>query len=129
MKKGELSRLYYLNREIEQEKNRLAQLESAVTSASANITGLPHVRNIDRMSDMIAEIADLRKLIEEKIALSVCEYGRITRYIETVADPLMRQILKLRHADLLSWAAVAARVGGGNTPDGVRMLHDRFVGE
>jgi replicative DNA helicase len=129
MNKAALSRLYYLNRETEQEKNRLAQLESAVTSASANITGLPHVRNINRMQDMIAEIANLRQIIKAKIALSVEEYGRITRYIETVADPLMRQILKLRHADLLSWAQVAEQAGGNNTADSVRKMHDRFVKE
>ena len=38
----ELSQLYYLNREIEMDKNRLANLESIVTSASSpELSGMP----------------------------------------------------------------------------------------
>lgn len=43
MTKAELSQLFYLNREIEAEKRRIAELEAKATNISANVTGMPGV--------------------------------------------------------------------------------------
>ena len=42
MDKKELSQLYYLNREIEHDKQRLIELKDAATKATVGITGIPH---------------------------------------------------------------------------------------
>ena len=41
----------------------------------------------------------------------------------------IRQIISLKYVDGLTWEQVAASIGGGNTADGVRMIHNRFLGK
>ena len=66
MTKKELSQLYWLNREIEQDKKRLAELETSATNCTTGeITGMPHgTGNMDKLGNYAAEIADLKALIE-----------------------------------------------------------------
>jgi hypothetical protein len=65
----------------------------------------------------------LEKRIEELIDL----VEKVNGYIEKIDDSLIRQIITLRHIEGLTWEQVAARIGGNNTPDSVRMMHDRFL--
>lgn len=123
----ELSQLYHLNREIEQEKSRLRELEAAATDTSVKISGLPHVGGLSDKTAIAAQIADSKAIIEAKIALSVVEYNRLNRYINSVEDSLTRQILSLRFVNGLSWNQVAMSVGGGNTEDSVKKICYRFV--
>lgn len=127
--KKELSNLFFLNLEIEKEKQRLSELEAAATDTSAKISGLPHVSGLSDKTAIAAEIADTRSIIDAKIKASVVEYNRLIRYISSIDDSLIREIMRLRHVDGKSWAAVALQIGGGNTADGVRKLHDRFLKE
>ena len=123
----ELSQLYHLNREIEQEKHRLQELEAAAINTASSITGLPHVGGISDKTAIAAQIADCRAVIEAKIQLSIVEYNQLNRYIENVQDSLTRQILTLRFIHGLSWNQVAMSVGGWNTADGVRKHVNRFL--
>lgn len=127
MTKKELSQLYYLNREIEQEKQRLRELEAAATSITPRITGLPHLSGKSDKTAIAAEIADCKAVIEAKINLSIVEYNRLNRYIAGINDSLIRQILSYRYVNGLTWAAVAHCIGGNNTADSVRKLLDRFL--
>ncbi|MEG1276260.1 MAG: hypothetical protein RSD27_11325 [Ruthenibacterium sp.] len=127
MTKKELSQLWYLNREIEQEQERIAQLRAAATDTSAKISGLPRGGGISDKTAIAALIADSDAIIRAKTQLCIVEYNRLNRYIASVEDSLTRQVLSLRYVDGLSWTAVAAHVGGGNTADSVRMAHNRFL--
>ena len=127
MTKKELSQLYWLNREIDNNKKRLAELEDAATDTSFKITGLPHVAGISDKTAIAAEIADTKAIIKAKTDISVVEYNRLNRYIASVDDSLMRQILTYRHINGLSWKQVAENVGGGNTEDSVRKAHNRYL--
>ena len=64
--KKELSNLFFLNLEIEKEKQRLSELEAAATDTSAKISGLPHVSGISDKTAIAAEIADTRNIIDAK---------------------------------------------------------------
>ena len=128
MTKHELSQLYYLNREIERLQKRLKELEDAALSSTAKITGLPWGSGVpDKVGACAAEIADLRALIELSIQKCWYELNRLNRYIATIEDSQMRQILSLRYVNGMSWTQVAFSIGGGNTADGVRKRHDRFL--
>ena len=127
MTQKELSQLYWLNKEIARDKERLAELEAAATNTAVKISGLPHVSGISSKTAIAAEIADIRAVIEAKTTMSVVEYNRINRYIAGVDDSLIRQILSLRYISGLSWRQVAAAIGGGNTEDSVRMAHNRYL--
>jgi len=125
--KKELSQLYWLNREIEMEKRKLAELTAAASGSTQNITGLPHVGGGDKTGNLAILIAEQRDLIELKVKQSVIEYNRLNRYIASVEDAQMRMILSLRYVNGLSWQQVADGIGGNNTADGVRKSHDRFL--
>ena len=65
MNKKELSQLYYLNREIEEQQRRLQELEALATSCTSWITGMPKNKGvIDRLAGYVAEITDLKSLLE-----------------------------------------------------------------
>lgn len=130
MTKRELSQLYWLKREIARNKARLAQLEAAASSASAPLTGMPGGGGVsDRVGAYAAEIADLRSIIDANIRRCWQEMRRLSRYISTVEDSQMRQILTLRYIECLTWNQVADAIGGGNTEDSVRMAHNRFLSQ
>ena len=127
MTKAELSQLYYLNREIETEQRRIAELETKATNISAKVSGMPGVSGISDKTAIAAEIADCKAIVQAKAEQCIHEYNRLCRYIAGVDDSFIRQILQYRYIAGLSWTQVAMRIGGGNTPDGVRMAHDRFL--
>lgn len=125
---NELSQLYYLNREIERDKRRLAELETAAQSDTAKITGMPHGSGADdKIGRYAAEIADLQGIITANIQRCWYELNRLNRYIAGVDDSLTRQILTLRFVNGLPWQQVACSIGGNNTAPGVKMACYRYV--
>lgn len=127
MTKKELSQLYYLNREIEQEQRRLEQLWAAATDTAVKPSGLPFVSSMSDKTAIAAEIADSEAVIEAKQQLAIVEYRRINQYIAAIEDSYIRQIIALRFVDGLTWFQVAQHIGGGNTSDSVRMALNRFL--
>ena len=125
--KRELSQLYYLKREIAQWEVRLKQLEDAADDTSVNISGLPHVFGVTNRTALAAEIADVKDLINAKLEQCKIEYRRLHRYIASIDDSLIRQIMTLRYIDGKSWWQVADAVGGGNTANGVYQMHKRYL--
>ena len=119
MTRKELSQLYYLNREIEQETKRLKEFESR------EISGLPYEKELDEKTQ--EEIKDCKIIIYAKRQAAVIEYKRLMKYIEKIDDSLMRQIVSLRYINGYNWTQVAMHIGGGNTADSVRMVHNRFL--
>lgn len=126
--KKELSELYWLNREIEEEQRKLAELKVAATDCTAKITGLPHVSGThDKIGDLSILIAEQKDLIELKVKQSIIEYNRLNRYIKDIPDAQMRMILSLRYVNGLTWQQVADSIGEGNTADAIRKKHDKFL--
>ncbi|MCD8340632.1 MAG: hypothetical protein LUC87_00565 [Clostridiales bacterium] len=124
----ELSQLYWLNREIELDKQRLAELRSKASLRSPSLTGLPGGGdNSSSVERVAAEIVDLQAIIDAKHLQCIHERNRLERYIADIDDSLTRMIFRLRFVDGLSWQQVAASVGGGNTADGVRMRVKRYL--
>jgi hypothetical protein len=128
LNKKELSQLYYLNREIEEQQRRLQELEALATSCTSWITGMPKNKSItDKLAEYVAEIADLKGLIDLNIRKCFYELNRLNRYINTIDDSQLRMIFSLRYINGLSWLQIALAIGGGNSADGVRKAHDRFM--
>jgi hypothetical protein len=124
----DLSQLYYLNREIERDKRRLAELENAAQSCTAKITGMPHGSGTgDKIGLYAAEIADLRGIIELNLQKCWYELNRLNRYISSIDDSLTRQIFTLRFVNGLPWQQVAYSVGGNNTADSVKKICYRYL--
>lgn len=124
----ELSQLYYLNREIEADKRRLAELELKALPGSPNMDGMPHAPGVsDSVARYAIEIADLKGIIEAKHQQCLYERNRLERYIAGIPDSLTRQIFTYRFVNGLPWLQVAACIGGNNTEDSVKKTCYRYV--
>lgn len=127
MTKHELSQLYWLNREIEEQQRRLDELESLATSCTSKITGMPKNPSVtDKLSKYVAEIIDLKGLIDLNIKKCFYELNRLNRYIESVGDSEMRLILSLRYINGLTWQQIAFSIGEYDEQY-PRKKHDRFL--
>lgn len=134
MTRRELSQVYHLRKEIEEDRARLHRLEAAATSASPSNggsggSGTPSCRkgNWSDRTAIAASIADLRAQIADKVEREHRELIRLMDYIDTIDNAYIRRIFKARFVDGRSWQAVAVRVGG--TADSVKKICYRFLGE
>ena len=124
----ELSQLYWLNREIEQDKKRLEELKDMSAISAVKLTGMPRGSSIagSSIDRYVAEIVDLEAIIQAKIMQCLHERNRLERYIADIPDSLTRQIFTLRFINGLTWLQVAYHVGG-NTESSVRMICQRYI--
>ncbi len=128
MTKKELSQLYFLNREIEEQQRRLVELETLATSSTSQITGMPCMSRIsDKVGKYAAEIADLKGLLDLNLKKCFYELSRLNRYIASIDDSEMRMILSLRYVNGLNWEQVAASISYCRSGEGVRKTHERFL--
>lgn len=123
----ELSQLYNLNREIEQNKRRLSELTASATDTSVKVSGLPHIHGVSNKTAIAAEIADLEASISARIQLSIVEYNRLNRYINNIEDCLVRQIISLRFINGLKWRDVAQNIGGNNSEESIKKVFMRYI--
>lgn len=128
MTKKELSQVYYLDKEIKRDKERLKELQAKAYKITQDMGGMPSSRKkSDKVGQYAVEIAEQKSLIQEKIRKCIYLQNRILRYINSIDDSLIRQILTERYIELKSWRQIAFIVGGGNTEESVRKIHDRFI--
>lgn len=129
MTKAELSQLYYLNKEIKQIKRRILELETAATSTTSGISGMPHGSGVsDKIGNFAAELADLQGLLELNMKKCFFELNRLTRFISGVEDSEMRQILTIRYINGETWQKVAFDLGY-HDEQVPRKKHDKFLRE
>lgn len=128
MTKKELSRYYYLEREILHDKEEIEELQTQATHITQMLSDMPKGQgNKDKIEKIVAELVERDALLHEKKAKAEHARNEILQYINDIDDPLIRLIIQYRYVNLLSWTKVAYFVGGNNTPDGVRMLSDRYI--
>ena len=128
MTKEDLKQIYYLNREVKMWQDELARMQCRSIIRSPQITGMPHGSGAgDPVASAAVDITDVEAIIRGKLAEIQIQRRRILEYIDTIEDSLVRQILFYRHISCMSWTRVAMEVGGDNTADGVRKIHDRFL--
>lgn len=137
----ELSKLYWLNREVEGNQKELLRLEAETLKveeellalrrdidglASPNMDGMPHGTDVGsavearalrimQLEDAVRRkhdaLVNLRARISTKQTLVILERDRLEQYVGEIVDPFMRQIMRLRFVNGLSWDQVAACLG------------------
>ena len=128
MTKKELSQLYYLKKEIKDLQQRIAELETAATKCTVNISGMPNGDEIsDRIGKYAAQIADLKALLEQNLKKSILELNRLERFIQTVDDPLVQQIMIYRFENQMSWRQIEKAIGGNNKAESLRKRLYRYL--
>lgn len=134
MNKKQLSQIRYVKNEIEILRKQLAEITCRV--ATDTVTGSdPHFPYTERTftisgidyDEYHQKAQKLQRRLEKRVKQLVQLIEDTYEYIENIDDSLIRQIITLRHINGLTWEQVAARIGGNNTADSVRMMHDRFL--
>lgn len=124
----ELSQLYYLNREIEDLKFKISELEAKATDTSVKITGMPHSAGAgDKIGQAVAELDYYRAKLTDRLERCRIELIRLNDYISACPDSLTRQILTYRFVNGLSWNQVAANVGMSATEYSVKHIAYRYI--
>ena len=127
MTRDELEQIYYLNRELRVLERELERIcgQSLIQSP------LPNSSHGSGVSDKVGRLAqkrvDTEQLIRDKKSEIQHQRDKAHEYIYNIPDSLTRQVVYYRCVSLMSWKRVAYEVGGNNTPDGVRMLYNRFM--
>lgn len=124
----ELSKLYYLNKLIARDKEKLAELRSKLEPGAIMISSMPHnpsPKNV--MEETIPLIVELEIQLKKEQSDYIKERIIIEEYIRSVKDYQIRLILSYRFIDLMTWRQISMMIGGGNTEDSVKKMCYRFL--
>jgi hypothetical protein len=109
MSEKELSKYYYLKKEIKDLEERIETLGNGV--GSIKISDMP--KGSSKISSIEEKIVELKeKWINARVS-ALEEYLRIETYINAIEDIEIRLIARYRYLDLLSWEQIALKIGKG----------------
>lgn len=109
-------------------KRELEDLKKGSYTRSPGLTGMPGTGELsDPTADRAMKEEKMMARIQRLVTEQEREAERIMEWIETIEDPLIRVIMHARYIKGRSWTAIAMAIGGGNTPDGIRMMHNRYL--
>ena len=124
----DLSQVFYLEREIEIETDRLRRLRESADVKSPIISDMPKAPGAhDKLGEIVPRIADQETELVELICKLKEEKDKLKTYIKSVPFSRVRLIMTLRFIDQLSWQAVADAVGGKETEGSVKMTVIRYL--
>lgn len=159
MTKKELSQLYWLNREIEADKERLAELDREIEKDEMQLDSLeqsvssPSSPRYDGMpkspskgcglENAVIKIVELKNIIERKkllrcdcakaihakLILCLTERNKLENYIKDLPDSLLRMAFTLRFINGLTWAQVSEHIGAKTTEESVKKMCYRYLAQ
>ena len=128
MTSKQLDQVFNLTREKRELEKMLLEIPD-ITAVRYDSIGVSN----SGISSPVQKIAEQREKIRELISMKLAEISiaerEILEYIFSIDDSQIRRIMRLRHIELKSWLQVANVIGGNNTADSVRMMHDRYLKE
>lgn len=126
----QLSQLYYLNKLIQRDENRLEQMRARLTNLTPTLSGMPGTPGpADKVGEGVAELVDLMTKIQEDRHAYEAEKAKLESYLRCIEDTQTRLIFILRFVDLKSWGDVASAIGGNNTEGSVKQTCYRYLRE
>lgn len=125
MDKDQLRQLSALNVEIEllqAEIDKIGTVRDSVMGAGGKRGPRVIVEGYDQQK-YNRLMRRLKRRLDKAIRLRV----NIEDYIDEIDDSMIRVLVWLRFVDNLSWAEIAAKMGGGYTEDQLRKRLERFL--
>ena len=110
MNEKELSKYYYLKKEIEDLEERIITFGVGVSSVKVkelNVDSSPKYASIQE------KLAELKDLWMEKRVSALEEYIKIEHYITNIEDSEIRQIMRYRYLDLKKWDDIDLLLNNG----------------
>ena len=119
--------------QLKQYRSICAEIEEKTIELNENIT-LDVVRGSDVEFPYVQHTIQIAGINESnRIKASISRLKRqkidIENFVDGIEDSFVRRIFEYRYIKgkvMPSWKTVADKIGGGNTTDSVRMIHNRF---
>lgn len=109
MTERQLSKYYYLKKDIEDLESRINLLK-----ATGGISGIQYKedsgKGSHRYKSIQDKLTDLMDILLEKRVSALEEYLKIENFISTIEDPEIKLIIKYRFMDRMSWNQVADKL-------------------
>lgn len=122
-----LKQLQALKKEVEYNRERLEMVKDHFLG-STKMDGMPHNVSATRTTENYATaLADIQEILEQNITEYTQQCLEAEHFIASIDDSMIRQIVTMRYVEALQWDQIAAKIGGGNTADSVRMLCHRYL--
>ena len=126
----ELQQLFYLERIIQHEKDRLDELRASVDLHSPGLSDMPKAPGArDKLGDTVPKIVDQESEIQETIWKYSQTKERLLSFINSVPFVRIKMIMILRFIEQKSWQEVAEEIGGKETEYSVKKAVYRYLGE
>lgn len=127
MNRAQLEKVYYIKQEIKMWTDELIEIEaqSEAKAQPTYVIGGRSTLTSDSTGTQAIRRAEVKGIIEKKLQECIDAVGEIMAYIATIDDPILTMIVYMRCVRCDSWNNVAAKVGGGNSADSVRMKFNR----
>ena len=124
----DLQQLFYLNKLIDHEKERLDDLRSTLDLKSPALTDIPKAPGAkDKIGTIVPSIIDQEAEIEKNLQAYMEARDKLTEYINRVPNARIKTILILRFIDQKPWQEVAEVIGGRETEYSVKQACYRYV--
>ena len=140
--RAEIKRFYAIKSEIKTLTRHIQKLqddlhsETVTDTVKGSQTEFPYVQhsipiggiNFDEQSnrELDMEIKKTIALLNRRKVELLREYRKIRRFIDSIDDPLIRQIITLFYVEQREWSDVAKEIGGKNTENSVKQIASRF---
>lgn len=127
MTKEQLSRLGNLKKEIKLYTEWIAEAENKATSTVSSNSGMPGGGGISDKTGGAVDIVMLRDMLISKRREAEDEYIYLSRYVLSVTDIYVRQAMKYRYVDGMTWAGVVSKIGNAPDLSTPRKAIDRYI--
>ena len=111
MSEKELSQYYWLKQEIKEIEDRIIEFGDGVGSTKYNDS----IKSTKKMQSIQEKRAELVEQYLEFRLSALEEYLKIERYIETIDDSEIRQLMRLRFLDLRDWSTIGKELNCDRT--------------
>lgn len=128
------AKITQLECEIDKLEDELAKIDAKSDVVSMGDGRRAVVTGYERdYSKIKTELQTKQLLIEQRMGILnmlefeiVAQTTAVEEFIHDIKDSYMRMLIRYRVLDNLSWGQVAAKMGGNNTEDSVRMAFNRY---
>lgn len=107
MNEKDLSKYYFLKKEVEDLEQRIIEFGSGVKATSIKDVSVSSSHNTKSIQETKVELVGL--LTEKRIS-ALEQYLAIERYIEDVEDAEIRNIMRYRYLDLMKWEEIGSKL-------------------
>lgn len=110
MTKEELSRYFYIKKDIERINNKIKEIDDTFISAN-RLNGMryeKHLSNLQETRMMLVE--KYQSILEEKKNEALKELIKIEEFISGIEDYEIKLIVSYRYVDLLDWNVIEKKV-------------------